>query len=61
MYRVSPQLLVTKEHIISESSSTSPSAFSGGVELLRFSVLLVGSGDAIALRGVDSPPSLSVL
>lgn len=61
MYRVSPQLLVTNEHIMSDSASTS-SSFPSGEPLLRFSAflspfLLCGSGDA-KLRGVDSFSSL---
>lgn len=58
IYRVSPQLLVTKEHIISESSST-PSGFSSSSSVTvtcecRFSPFRTeGSGDARVLRGVD--------
>jgi hypothetical protein len=61
MYRVSPQLLVTKEHIISERASTSSSDFSG-VVLFRLSPFLdCGSGDAILLLGVDPFPSTAEL
>lgn len=64
MYRVSPQLLVTKEHIISESSSTSSCGLSGSTVLCRLSPFLLcdcGSGDASVLRGVDPLPSFGVL
>jgi hypothetical protein len=70
MYRVSPQLFVTKEHIISESASTPSSAgFSGSLllplvsTLFRLSplVLYCGSGDAKELRGVEPAPSFGVL
>ena len=64
MYRVSPQLLVTNEHIISESSSTSSVGLSGSTVLCILSPLLVaccGSGDANVLRGVDPDPSSGVL
>jgi hypothetical protein len=64
MYRVSPQLFVTREHIISESASTSSCGFSGSAVPLRFSpmpFLLGGSGDVRVLRGVDSAPSFGVL
>lgn len=64
IYRVSPQLLVTNEHIISESCSTSDSDFSD-VSLLRFSEYLLldccGSGEATLLFGVDVAASLGVL
>lgn len=65
MYRVSPQLFVTNEHIISESSSTpSPSGFSSSSScvLSRFSLVPFfdgGSGDAIVLRGVEPLGSFS--
>jgi hypothetical protein len=42
MYRVSPQLFVTKEHIISDSASTSASV------LPSFS----GSGESVVLSGL---------
>ena len=62
MYLVSPQLLVTNEHIISESSSTSSCGLSGSTVLcLLFSFLLCGSGDVNWLRGVDIYPSFGVL
>jgi hypothetical protein len=58
MYRVSPQLFVTNEHIISDRASTSPSFSSSGLPLFRFSAffgvaLFCGSGDAIVLLGVE--------
>ena len=59
IYLVSPQLLVTSEHIISDRASTSSSDFSG-VPLLRFSLspfVVDCSGDATVLRGVDPLPS----
>lgn len=69
MYRVSPQLLVTNEHIISDNSSTASSGLSGSLlgcrasTLCRLSPLVLGcgSGDANKLRGVDSAPSFGVL
>lgn len=62
MYRVSPQLLVTNEHIISESSSTSCCGLSGSTVLCLLSpFLLCGSGDANVLRGVVSAPSFGEL
>ena len=62
IYLVSPQLLVTSEHIMSESSSTSSCGRSGSTVLCFLSpVLLCGSGDANVLRGVDSSPSFRVL
>jgi len=62
MYRVSPQLFVTKEHIISERASTSSSDFSG-VLLFLLSPFLedCGSGDAMLLLGVDPAPSMAEL
>ena len=61
IYLVSPQLLVTKEHIISESSSTSSAGFSvsGDFDFFLFTDLGVGSGEAIWLRGVGSPASFA--
>jgi hypothetical protein len=61
IYRVSPQLFVTKEHIMSESASTSSSDFSEIVLFLLSAFLLFGSGDAKVLRGVDPLPSFGVL
>lgn len=57
-YRVSPMLLVTSEHIISDSSSTpSPFSSSSGVPDSRLAVpsfeSLVGSGEVSELCGVE--------
>ena len=64
IYLVSPELLVTSEHIISESASTSSSSSSfsslcSGVMDIRFSasLSLIGSGDVNELRGVEAFPS----
>lgn len=59
IYLVSPLWLVTREHIISESASTSRSCSSGssGATELRLSLSLTGSGDVRALCG-DMAPSL---
>lgn len=52
MYLVSPQLLVTREHIISESDSTSSSFLVGScVAVLS---LREGAGDVTALGGLGS-------
>lgn len=61
IYRVSPQLFVTSEHIMSESASTSSSDFSEIVLFLLSPFLLFGSGDAKVLRGVEPFPSFGVL
>ena len=50
MYRVSPQLLVTREHIMSDSSSTS-----------GLSLSFVASGDVSVGCGVGSLSVLGVL
>jgi hypothetical protein len=62
IYRVSPQLLVTSEHIKSERASTSSSFFIKSVELCPFSpfefpFLDEGSGEVRLLRGVNAAPS----
>ena len=61
IYRVSPLILVTREHIISESSATSSLSSSwlsfSGVTDLNFSPSLAGSGDASELWGVEALPS----
>jgi hypothetical protein len=63
IYLVSPQLLVTNEHIISDNSATSSAVFSGSGDFDAFlsGTVFVGSGDATKLRGVDSPASFGVL
>lgn len=56
MYRVSPDVFVTREHIISDRASTSSSFLGRGCSSIdmRFSSLsLSGSGDVSVLRGVD--------
>ena len=60
IYRVSPELLVTNEHIISDSASTSSSSLLSGVSdfLLSLSSLsLLGSGEVRELCGVEALPS----
>ena len=52
MYRVSPQLFVTREHIISDNSSTSGPSLSLSLSSslsLSFSLFLGGSGDVFEL------------
>lgn len=66
MYRVSPQLLVTNEHIMSERASTPSSFFTGsslflGLSLSLFPLLLGGESGARVLRGVDSFASFGLL
>lgn len=61
MYLVSPEVLVTSEHIISERASTS-SSFSGLCSSIDFrcsslSLSLGGSGEVSVLRGVDKDSS----
>jgi hypothetical protein len=54
IYRVSPQLFVTNEHIMSDRSSTSSCDF--GVSP-RFSFSPGGSGEVNELRGLELLPS----
>jgi hypothetical protein len=66
MYLVSPQLLVTNEHIMSERASTPSSFFSGPSQVLvfplsLFPLLLGGESGARVLRGVDSLASFGLL
>lgn len=59
IYLVSPELLVTREHIISEraSTSSSPSRRWPSIDLRFSSLSFGGSGEVSELRGVDSAPS----
>lgn len=59
MYLVSPDVLVTSEHIISERASTSSSlsCLPASMDLRFSSPSLGGSGEVRELRGVDAAPS----
>lgn len=55
MYRVSPQLFVTSEHIMSDNDSTSSSFLGGGAgSCVGFLLVREGAGDVTGLWGLGS-------